>query len=89
MDGNYKLQARFGTSSEVSWIVGVALLVVDTLLGKRYNALRKRIDSWSYDVDQLLFGTILFTLVAFLFPTTVTYYTLFALVSGPHISDKL
>lgn len=48
--------------------------------GKRYNVLRKRIDSWSYDVDQLLFGTILFTLVAFLFPTTVTYYALFALV---------
>ncbi|KAJ3558627.1 hypothetical protein NM688_g808 [Phlebia brevispora] len=48
--------------------------------GKRYNVLRRRIDSWHYDVDQLLFGTILFTLMAFLLPTTVTYYTLFALL---------
>lgn len=49
--------------------------------GKRYNVLRKRKDSWDYDVDQLVLGTILFTLVAFLSPTVVTYYALFALVS--------
>ena len=58
-----------------------------TVLGKRYNVLRKRVDSWAYDVDQLLLGTILFTLVAFISPTTLTYYTLFALVrfmSSPH-----
>ncbi|GJE97036.1 phosphatidylinositol N-acetylglucosaminyltransferase subunit Q/GPI1 [Phanerochaete sordida] len=46
--------------------------------GKRYNVLRHRVDSWSYDLDQLLFGTILFTLAAFIFPTTLTYYALFA-----------
>lgn len=48
--------------------------------GKRYNVLRNRIDSWDYDIDQLLFGTILFTLVAFLFPTVLVYYVLFASV---------
>jgi len=32
-------------------------------------------------MDQLLFGTILFTLVAFLFPTILVYYALFAMVS--------
>lgn len=48
--------------------------------GKRYNVLRNRTDSWEYDIDQLLFGTILFTLVAFLFPTVLAYYALFALV---------
>ncbi|CAL1704111.1 unnamed protein product [Somion occarium] len=47
--------------------------------GKRYNVLRKRKDSWDYDVDQLVLGTILFTLVAFLSPTIITYYALFAL----------
>ena len=28
-------------------------------------------DSWSYEKDQLLFGTMLFTLIAFLFPTAL------------------
>jgi phosphatidylinositol N-acetylglucosaminyltransferase subunit Q len=42
------------------------------------------VDSWSYDLDQLLFGTILFTLTAFIFPTTFTYYVLFAAVSISH-----
>ncbi|OBZ76949.1 N-acetylglucosaminyl-phosphatidylinositol biosynthetic protein gpi1 [Grifola frondosa] len=46
--------------------------------GKRYNVLRNRIDSWDYEIDQLLLGTILFTLVAFLYPTVLTYYALFA-----------
>ncbi|KZT19039.1 Gpi1-domain-containing protein [Neolentinus lepideus HHB14362 ss-1] len=48
--------------------------------GKRFNVLRNRIDSWDYDIDQLLLGTILFTLVAFLFPTVLTYYSLFAVL---------
>ncbi|KAF8063501.1 N-acetylglucosaminyl transferase component-domain-containing protein [Lyophyllum atratum] len=48
--------------------------------GKRYNVLRNRTDSWEYDLDQLLFGTILFTLLAFLFPTVLAYYALFALM---------
>jgi phosphatidylinositol glycan class Q protein len=49
--------------------------------GKRYNVLRNRIDPWDYDMDQLLFGTMLFTLLAFLFPTVLAYYSLFAIVS--------
>ncbi|KAI9569072.1 N-acetylglucosaminyl transferase component-domain-containing protein, partial [Boletus coccyginus] len=48
--------------------------------GKRYNTLRNRTDPWDYDVDQLLLGTILFTLAAHLFPTILVYYTLFALI---------
>ncbi|KAG2149248.1 N-acetylglucosaminyl transferase component-domain-containing protein [Suillus clintonianus] len=46
--------------------------------GRRQNVLRNRTDPWDYDVDQLLFGTILFTLVAYLFPTVLVYYILFA-----------
>ncbi|TEB22639.1 Gpi1-domain-containing protein, partial [Coprinellus micaceus] len=46
--------------------------------GKRYNALRHRMDAHDYDIDQLLFGTMLFTLVAFLSPTAVAFYFLFA-----------
>ncbi|KAF8646007.1 hypothetical protein AX16_007433 [Volvariella volvacea WC 439] len=48
--------------------------------GKRYNVLRNRIDNWEYDMDQLLFGTILFTLLAFLFPTVLAYHALFSLM---------
>ncbi|PCH37484.1 Gpi1-domain-containing protein [Wolfiporia cocos MD-104 SS10] len=47
--------------------------------GKRYNVLRNRLDSWDYDMDQLLLGTILFVLVAFLYPTVLVYYALFAI----------
>ncbi|KAF8152279.1 hypothetical protein B0H34DRAFT_111436 [Crassisporium funariophilum] len=46
--------------------------------GKRHNPLRARTDTWTYDIDQLLFGTVLFTLLAFLFPTALVYYLLFA-----------
>ncbi|KAJ7842086.1 N-acetylglucosaminyl transferase component-domain-containing protein [Mycena leptocephala] len=48
--------------------------------GKRFNVLRNRIDNWDYETDQLLFGTILFTLLAFLFPTVLAYYALFAIL---------
>ncbi|KAF8526851.1 N-acetylglucosaminyl transferase component-domain-containing protein, partial [Hysterangium stoloniferum] len=47
--------------------------------GKRFNVLRNRTDSWDYDIDQLLLGTILFTLVSFLLPTVLVYYAFFAL----------
>ncbi|CCA70976.1 related to N-acetylglucosaminyl-phosphatidylinositol biosynthetic protein gpi1 [Serendipita indica DSM 11827] len=46
--------------------------------GKRYNVLQKRLDSWEYSLDQLLLGTMLFTLVTFLSPTMIVYYALFA-----------
>jgi phosphatidylinositol glycan class Q protein len=56
------------------------IFINDRPAGKRYNVLRNRTDSWDYDLDQLLFGTILFTLLAFLFPTVLVYYALFAVV---------
>jgi phosphatidylinositol glycan class Q protein len=45
--------------------------------GKKFNVLRNRLDSCDYDLDQLLLGTILFTLLFFLFPTVVVYCVLF------------
>ncbi|WWC88050.1 uncharacterized protein L201_002953 [Kwoniella dendrophila CBS 6074] len=48
--------------------------------GKRWNVLRKRTDSYEYDVDQLFLGTLLFTVSAFLFPTVLTYFGLFAII---------
>ncbi|KAG6379114.1 hypothetical protein JVT61DRAFT_11551 [Boletus reticuloceps] len=68
-----------GATMSRTWF-NILLNVGLKLIGKRYNILRNRTDPWDYDVDQLLLGTILFTLAAHLFPTILVYYTLFALV---------
>jgi phosphatidylinositol glycan class Q protein len=81
---NSEWQAHYGIYSAVG-LDNTLLLrhpFLTLLSGKRYNVLRDRIDSWDYDIDQLLFGTMLFTLVAFLFPTVLAYYVLFATVSS-------
>ncbi|KAF5928627.1 hypothetical protein HPG69_007512 [Diceros bicornis minor] len=49
--------------------------------GKKWNVLRQRVDSCSYDLDQLFIGTLLFTILVFLLPTTALYYLVFTLVS--------
>ncbi|KAI0003298.1 N-acetylglucosaminyl transferase component-domain-containing protein [Russula compacta] len=48
--------------------------------GKRFNVLHRRIDSWHYEVDQLILGTLLFTLFTFSFPTLLIYGILFSLM---------
>uniref|UniRef100_F7BRH8 Phosphatidylinositol glycan anchor biosynthesis class Q n=2 Tax=Equus TaxID=9789 RepID=F7BRH8_HORSE len=47
--------------------------------GKKWNVLRQRVDSCSYDLDQLFIGTLLFTILVFLLPTTALYYLVFTL----------
>ena len=46
------------------------------------NVLRNRIDGCEYDVEQLLLGTVVFTVLVFLLPTTAAYYILFTGVRG-------
>lgn len=46
--------------------------------GKKHNVLRNRIDSVHYDLDQLLMGTIFFTVLLFLLPTVLVFYLFFA-----------
>ncbi|XP_017260874.2 phosphatidylinositol N-acetylglucosaminyltransferase subunit Q [Kryptolebias marmoratus] len=48
--------------------------------GKKWNVLRQRVDSCSYDLDQLFIGTLLFTVLLFLLPTTALYYLVFTLL---------
>ncbi|KAM6155385.1 phosphatidylinositol N-acetylglucosaminyltransferase subunit Q isoform 1-T1 [Rhynchocyon petersi] len=48
--------------------------------GKKWNVLRQRVDSCSYDLDQLFIGTLLFTMLVFLLPTTALYYLVFTLL---------
>ena len=45
--------------------------------GKKINVLRERVDSYQYDKEQLLLGTALFAILAFLFPTFTAFYLLF------------
>ncbi|TNM97098.1 hypothetical protein fugu_015254 [Takifugu bimaculatus] len=44
------------------------------------TVLRQRVDSCSYDLDQLFIGTLLFTILLFLLPTTALYYLVFTLL---------
>lgn len=57
------------------------LISIASFTGRKFNALRNRVEPAIYETDQLLLGTILFTLAAFLFPTVLVYYLAFASVS--------
>ncbi|ANB14167.1 Gpi1p [Sugiyamaella lignohabitans] len=46
--------------------------------GKKHNVLRNRIDSCNYELDQLLMGTVFFTVLIFLLPTVLVFYLFFA-----------
>ena len=63
-------------------IYGWQLTTISSLFhlfrGKKRNVLRNRIDSCDYELDQLLLGTILFTLLFFLLPTVAVFYVTFA-----------
>ena len=64
-------------------IYGWQLTIIKSLFhlfrGKKRNVLRNRIDSCDYELDQLLLGTILFTLLFFLLPTVAVFYFTFAI----------
>ncbi|KAG9307774.1 hypothetical protein G9A89_023339 [Geosiphon pyriformis] len=62
-----------------NWQPTILYSLFNLFRGKKWNTLRNRIDSCDYDLDQLLLGTILFTLITFLFPTIVVFYAIFAL----------
>jgi phosphatidylinositol glycan class Q protein len=61
-----------------NWQLSIIYSLFHLFRGKKINVLRKRTDSCDYDLDQLLIGTILFTLLIFLLPTVLVYYLLFA-----------
>jgi hypothetical protein len=66
-----------------AWIYKVQLSVLTSFWtlfqSKKYNVLRKRVDSHEYDVEQMLLGTLVFCATFFLFPTVCMYYVFFAL----------
>ncbi|KAJ3645555.1 hypothetical protein Zmor_023200 [Zophobas morio] len=46
-------------------------------IGRKYNPLRTRVDSYQYSQHQLFIGTLGFTVLLFLLPTTAMYYAVF------------
>ncbi|ORE06866.1 Gpi1-domain-containing protein [Rhizopus microsporus var. microsporus] len=69
-----------GLSARIfNWQLVILYSLFNLFRGKKKNVLRNRIDSCDYDLDQLLLGTSLFTLLTFLFPTVFVYYLTFAL----------
>lgn len=61
-----------------NWQLTIIHSLFHLFRGKKRNVLRNRIDSCDYDLDQLLLGTILFTVLFFLLPTVVVFYLTFA-----------
>ncbi|KAK4166575.1 N-acetylglucosaminyl transferase component-domain-containing protein [Cladorrhinum sp. PSN259] len=70
------------------WQLNILISLFHLFRGKKHNVLRNRIDSCDYDLDQLLVGTILFTLLFFLLPTVVVFYLNFAFARMAIISLK-
>jgi phosphatidylinositol glycan class Q protein len=70
------------------WQLTIILSLFHLFRGKKHNVLRNRIDSCDYDLDQLLLGTILFTLLFFLLPTVGVFYLTFAAARMGIISVK-
>ncbi|KDE06533.1 hypothetical protein MVLG_03182 [Microbotryum lychnidis-dioicae p1A1 Lamole] len=62
------------------WHIALLRAVFNIFRGKRYNTLRHRVEPAVYETDQLLLGTILFMLAAFLFPTVLAFYLAFATI---------
>ncbi|KAF3004919.1 phosphatidylinositol N-acetylglucosaminyltransferase subunit gpi1 [Curvularia kusanoi] len=60
------------------WQLTIIISLFHLFRGKKRNILRNRIDSCDYELDQLLLGTILFTLQFFLLPTVFVFYLTFA-----------
>lgn len=56
------------------WQLTIITSLFHLFRGRKRNVLRNRIDYCDYDLDQLLLGTILFTLLFFLLPTVVVFY---------------
>ncbi|KAL6252594.1 pig-Q [Rhinocladiella similis] len=71
-----------------NWQLTIIVSLFHLFRGKKRNVLRNRIDNCDYDLDQLLLGTILFTLLFFLLPTVVVFYLTFAVARMAIISLK-
>ncbi|CDK24900.1 unnamed protein product [Kuraishia capsulata CBS 1993] len=69
----------FASTRIYHWQLDILRSLFRLFYGKKYNHLRKRIDSNNYELDQLFFGIIIFTILLYLLPTVVVFYLTFVL----------
>lgn len=62
---------------QISGLIALLRLFV----GRKYNPLRGGIDSCEYTNQELFVGTVAFTILLLLLPTTTMYYIVFTVVS--------
>ncbi|CAH7685693.1 N-acetylglucosaminyl transferase component-domain-containing protein [Phakopsora pachyrhizi] len=58
------------------WHLKFLSVLFNIFRGRKFNVLRNRNEPATYNLDQLILGTILFTLAMFLFPTVLAFYIL-------------
>lgn len=69
----------FASARIFNWQLGILISLFHLFCGQKKNILRNRIDSNDYDLDQLLLGTLLFTVLIFLLPTIFAFYLTFTI----------
>ena len=80
--GTLHLQLFYIVSARVyHWTLKIIESTFNLFRGRKWNPLRLRIDTAVYDLDQLLLGAVIFTLLVFLLPTVAVYYLLFSFVT--------
>ncbi|KAJ3366268.1 phosphatidylinositol N-acetylglucosaminyltransferase subunit gpi1 [Allomyces javanicus] len=72
-----------------AWQARTCAALLSLFLGKMRNPLRGRVDAGEFAADQLLMGTLLLTVLVFLFPTVAAYWAFFGaahfVVAGPDV----
>ncbi|KAJ3312073.1 phosphatidylinositol N-acetylglucosaminyltransferase subunit gpi1 [Boothiomyces sp. JEL0838] len=73
------LQLFYTISARIyNWVLQIIDSTFNLFRGKKRNPLRNRIDAAEYDLDQLLLGSTIFTILVFLLPTVAVFYLLFS-----------
>ena len=68
-------------TSRLFWLqVSVLRSLTRLFMGQKWNPLRLRVDSCDYDLSQRLLGTLFFTILLFLLPTSGLFYLMFLLL---------
>ncbi|KAJ3322268.1 phosphatidylinositol N-acetylglucosaminyltransferase subunit gpi1 [Boothiomyces sp. JEL0866] len=76
------LQLFYTISARIyNWVLQIIDSTFNLFRGKKRNPLRHRIDAAEYDLDQLLLGSTIFTVLVFLLPTVAVFYLLFSLAN--------
>ncbi|GMM38689.1 phosphatidylinositol N-acetylglucosaminyltransferase [Saccharomycopsis crataegensis] len=70
----------FASAKIFNWLLVILKSLFNLFYGKKNNVLKKRIDSADYSLDQLLLGTLLFTITLFIVPTVLAFYLSFTIV---------